>query len=439
MSAPRLRWPRTLLGRHLGLLVLLIVAGQLCAAALVRQLVVLPRVEQAAQGLAAQVAALRAGLQALPAPERAAFAAQFNRAVGEQAAPPPAAGWQARPSRMERRFLEALARQLPGEGAQAPLPWRRDAQGTLWVRVALDGAGHWLRLPALFPLREATGAWLAAMAAGLLLALVGVWRLQRRLAQPLEQVVQAAQGIAHGEVPPRLPEDGPHEMATVGRSFNQMAQALAEADRERALMLAGVSHDLRTPLTKLRLGVEIAAPRLDPALAASMVRSIEAMDGIVGQFLDFARTDAAEPPVRESLDALATAVAQAQADHGRTVQLALAGVPPSTVQPLLLRRALDNLVENAWRHGAPPVVLRTGRAPGRVWIEVQDHGGGVPAEALQRIRAPFARGDAQARHGTPGAGLGLAIAERAVRAHGGALELDSPPGQGLRARLWLPL
>jgi two-component system osmolarity sensor histidine kinase EnvZ len=116
----------------------------------------------------------------------------------------------------------------------------------------------------------------------------------------------------------------------------------------------------------------------------------------------------------------------------------LAGVPPGAVQPQLRRRALNNLVENARRHGAPPVLLRTGQAPGQVWIEVQDHGSGVPADDLARIRQPFARGNAQARNGTPGTGLGLAIAERAARAHGGHLELDSAPGQGLRARLSLP-
>jgi two-component system osmolarity sensor histidine kinase EnvZ len=113
------------------------------------------------------------------------------------------------------------------------------------------------------------------------------------------------------------------------------------------------------------------------------------------------------------------------------------------VQAQALRRAVDNLVENAWRHGAAPVVLRTGRADNAgpqsdgVWIEVQDHGPGVPAAELERIRQPFARGEA-ARSGRPGAGLGLAIADRVARAHGGRLELHSTPGQGLRARLVLP-
>lgn len=202
-------------------------------------------------------------------------------------------------------------------------------------------------------------------------------------------------------------------------------------------MLAGVSHDLRTPLTKLRLAVEIAGPQIEPDLSTRMVRSMDEMDAILGQFLHFARMQEAEPPQPAALDDLAHAIAQAQADHGRSVALEL-GAPPSTpVQAQALRRAVDNLVENAWRHGAAPVVLRTGQGADGVWIEVQDHGPGVPATELERIRQPFARGEA-ARSGRPGAGLGLAIADRVARAHGGRLELHSAPGQGLRAKLVLP-
>lgn len=263
---------------------------------------------------------------------------------------------------------------------------------------------------------------------------------QQHLHRPLGQLVAAARQLAQGQPPAPLPEDGPDELASVGRSFNQMAQSLATADHERALMLAGVSHDLRTPLTKLRLGVEIAGAQMDAALAAGMARSVDEMDAIVGQFLTFARSGEAEAPTTASLNALAQAVAEAQADHGRTLVLELApDLPDGPVHPQALRRALDNLVENAWRHGAAPVVVRTGSGAQQVWIEVADHGGGMDAGELDRMRQPFVRGGGAARTGTPGAGLGLAIAERVARAHGGMLALHSAPGQGLRARLVLPL
>ncbi len=450
--SPRGLWPRSLLGRNLLLMAVLIVLGQLCAAALVRHMILKPRVVQVADGVARNVAALRAGLQALPAPQRQAFVQAFNDQAAQTQAHARAAApgtWRAVLSPMERQFVRAVTQQLnAAQGTPAPSAepaWRRDSSGMLSLRVVHEGSEaaetYWLNLPSVFPTREFTGAWLMATLASMVLALAGAWWLQRHLNQPLQRIVLAAQRLARGQPPAPLPEDGPTEIATVARSFNHMAHSLAQADQERALMLAGVSHDLRTPLTKLRLGVEIAGPQIEPELLTRMVRSMDEMDAIVGQFLHFARMQEAEPPQPAALDDLAQAIAQAQVDHGRSVALELGAPPPAPVQAQALRRAVDNLVENAWRHGAAPVVLRTGstgNAADEVWIEVQDHGPGLPATELERVRQPFARGEA-ARSDRPGAGLGLAIADRVARAHGGRLELHSAPGQGLRARLALPV
>ncbi len=447
-------WPRSLLGRNLLLMAVLIVLGQLVAAVLVRQMILKPRVAQVADGVARNVAALRAGLQALPPAQRAAFVEAFNRQAVSSAPPvaPDSATRRALLSPMERQFVQAVSGRLGADDAetytpqptQPPQPlWRRDSTGVLALRVVHQGADgpetYWLNLPSVFPTREFTGAWLAATLASMLLALLGAWWLQCHINRPLALVVGAAQQLAQGQSPAALPDDGPEEIATVARSFNHMAQSLAAADHERALMLGGVSHDLRTPLTKLRLGVEIAGAQIDAPLAASMARSIDEMDGIVGQFLQFARSGEPEAPTTASLNDLAQAVAEAQADHGRALQLELGTLPEAPVRPQALRRALDNLVENALRHGAPPVVLRTGADATQVWLEVQDHGPGITADEIDRMRQPFARGGGHARTGAPGTGLGLAIVERVVRSHGGRLELHSAPGAGLRARLVLPL
>lgn len=445
-TARRGLWPRSLLGRNLLLMAALIVLGQLVAAVLVRQMIFQPRVALVADGVARNVAALRAGLQALPPAQRAAFVDAFNQQAVAATPPvaPESAARRALLSPMERQFVRAVALRLGADdAATAPQPlWRRDSAGMLALRVEHAGAdgpeSYWLNLPSVFPTRTFTGAWLAATLASMLLALLGAWWLQRHIHRPLAQVVGAARQLAQGQPPAVLPEAGPEEIATVARSFNHMAQSLAAADHERALMLAGVSHDLRTPLTKLRLGVEIAGAQVDAPLAASMARSIDEMDGIVGQFLQFARSGEAEAPTPASLNDLAQAVAEAQADHGRTVRLELGALPEVPVRPQALRRALDNLVENAWRHGQPPVVLRTGADANSVWLEVQDQGPGIGADDIDRMRQPFARGGGAARTGPPGAGLGLAIVERVARSHGGRLELHSAPGAGLRARLVLP-
>ena len=445
-TARRGLWPRSLLGRNLLLMAALIVLGQLLAAVLVRQMIFQPRVALVADGVARNVAALRAGLQALPPAQRAAFVDAFNQQAVAATPPvaPQSAARRALLSPMERQFVLAVARRLGvDDAATAPQPlWRRDSTGMLALRVDHPGAdgpeSYWLNLPSVFPTRTFTGAWLAATLASMLLALLGAWWLQRHIHRPLAQVVGAARQLAQGQAPAVLPEAGPEEIATVARSFNHMAQSLAAADHERALMLAGVSHDLRTPLTKLRLGVEIAGAQIDAPLAASMARSIDEMDGIVGQFLQFARSGEAEAPTPASLNDLAQAVAEAQADHGRALVLELGALPDVLVGPQALRRALDNLVENAWRHGQPPVVLRTGADANSVWLEVQDQGPGIGADDIDRMRQPFARGGGAARTGPPGAGLGLAIVERVARSHGGRLELHSAPGAGLRARLVLP-
>ncbi|MBT9513458.1 MAG: HAMP domain-containing protein [Acidovorax sp.] len=443
-------WPRSLLGRNLLLMAALIVLGQLVAAVLVRQMIFQPRVALVADGVARNVAALRAGLQALPPAQRAAFVEAFNRQAVAATPPvaPESAARRALLSPMERQFVRAVARRLGlHDAATSPQPlWRRDSTGMLALRVEHPGAdgpeSYWLNLPSVFPTRTFTGAWLVATLASMLLALLGAWWLQRHIHRPLAQVVGAARQLAQGQTPAVLPEAGPEEIATVARSFNHMAQSLTAADHERALMLAGVSHDLRTPLTKLRLSVEIAGAQVDAPLAASMARSIDEMDGIVGQFLQFARSGEAEAPTTASLNDLAQAVAEAQADHGRALVLELAAqhhLPDVPVRPQALRRALDNLVENAWRHGQPPVVLRTGAGADSVWLEVQDQGTGIGADDIDRMRQPFARGGGAARTGPPGAGLGLAIVERVARSHGGWLELRSAPGAGLRARLVLPV
>ncbi|BFO57990.1 ATP-binding protein [Acidovorax sacchari] len=452
-------WPRSLFGRHLLLIVALVVAGQLCAAWIARRLIVEPRIATAAEGAARQLAALRAGLQALPPAQRQAFLDAFNRQVagvqGRVQGPgaPPAQGGPAM-TPLERRFQQALSDRLGATGWLAPgtAPvWSREGRGVFWLRLQPlpdagdDPAAAWVALPVTGTFRAFTGAWLAATLAGGLLALAGAAWLQRQLHRPLRRVVAAAQAIARGQDHMPLPEDGPQEIAALAHSINHMADALQATDRERALMLAGISHDLRTPLTKLRLAAEIARPRMEPALVASMERSVDEMDAVVVQFMDFARLDAGTE-VREAahaapLDALAEALAQAQADHGRTLVLECGAPTPVAVQPQALRRAVENLVENAWRHGLPPVVLRTGEdADGAIaWIEVADSGAGIDPADLERLRRPFARGSGTARAGTPGAGLGLAIADRVARLHGGRLDLRGGPGQGLRARIMVPL
>jgi len=430
-------WPRSLFGRNALLIVVLMVLGQFASLLLVRELIVKPRFELFSESLARNVSAVRAGLISLPAAQRSAFVDQFNQRAMANLPPAPerSAALRVLLTPVERNFVRSVSQRVAAEGGE--IVWRREAGGSLAVRLSLDAAEYWIVLPGLLPAREFTGAWLAASLSCVALALIGALLIQRRLHRPLASVVQAARTLASGATPPTLSEDGPTEVATLAGSFNHMAASLAQAERERALMLAGISHDLRTPLTKLRLGVEILREQSEPALVASMTRSIEEMDAIVGQFLAFARdgeTDAATPG---DVLALVREVAAACADHGQPLTLALAPTPVVRLQRDALKRAIVNLIENAFRHGRPPVELRTSTALGWARVDIDDAGAGIADTELDAVKQPFRRAS-DARDGVPGSGLGLAIVERIARQHGGRLELSRAASGGLRASLLLP-
>lgn len=434
-------FPRSLFGRNVLLIVVLIVVGQLASAVLVRQLILKPRLAQLSVAVARNVSSIRAGLAALPPAQREAFVAQFNRramqGVADEDGDGDGRGQGLRLSRLERRFVNEASRGIALEGEGSEIIWRREAGGSLAVRLRLDGADHWVNLPGVLPAREFTGAWVVASLTSALLALLGALLIHRYLNRPLRRVMASAHTLAGGNSPQPLPEDGPTEIADLSRSFNQMVRSLAQADDERTLMLAGVSHDLRTPLTKLRLGMEILRDKADEETMARMTRGVEEMDAIIGQFLDFARSTDSEPPLPVDLDVLAAELAAASAAQGMPVVLQPGHPPIVSLRPRAMRRVLTNLVENAWRHGRPPVTLGTGVQGGSVWIEVSDHGPGIAPDQAEALKQPFRRAEGT-RSGPAGAGLGLAIVDRLVRAHGGKLELLQAEGGGLRARITLP-
>ena len=307
------------------------------------------------------------------------------------------------------------------------------------LRLRIDDRSYWMTLPSVLVAREFTGAWFAASAVAAVLAILGALAIQRRIGRPLQALVRAAGALGDGARPEPLDEDGPLEIAVVSRSFNRLVRRLEATEKERALMLAGVSHDLRTPLTKLRLGVEIIAGDAEPAIAASLNRSIEEMDQIVGQFLDFARVDDSALPLEPlSLATLARDVAAAFADQGQPVVMDIGDDTIVSMRRPLVRRAVVNLVENALRHGRAPIVVGTGHDGTFAWIEVTDAGDGIAAADVEAMKQPFRRAGAD-RSGAAGAGLGLTIVERVARSHGGDLQLVPAAPHGLRARLRLRL
>jgi two-component system osmolarity sensor histidine kinase EnvZ len=216
-----------------------------------------------------------------------------------------------------------------------------------------------------------------------------------------------------------------------------MTEDLQRNERERATFLAGISHDLRTPLTRLRLDVEMLEGKVDAAVQRGMVSDLGDMNAIIDQFIDFTRSESAEAPSPVDLVELARSSAERAARSDASVRCELDPVPALALRPLAMQRLIDNLVGNAARHAGGEITLRTALDGDRVVLAVLDRGPGIAPEMAERLKEPFTRLDA-ARSGSSGAGLGLAIADRIARLHGGTLELLPRAGGGLEARVSLP-
>jgi two-component system osmolarity sensor histidine kinase EnvZ len=329
-------------------------------------------------------------------------------------------------------FAEEVRRQL-GPGTR--LATERDGLPGFWVSFRIDADEYWVMLPRERVERAVALRWLGWGAFVLVAALAGAWLIVFRLRQPLRALVGAAADVGRGRVPAPLDESGPEEIQTVSRAFNQMTRDLARLEDDRALILAGVSHDLRTPLARLRLGLEMSEG--DAQLKAGMAADIDEMDRIIGQFLDFARAAGGEPLQPTDLAAMAREIAARYRESGHAIDEEITSAPEATVRPMAVRRLITNLVDNAFRYGERDVRLRVGAASRAVVIEVLDRGPGIPADEVERLKQPFTRLET-ARSGKGGSGLGLAIVDRIARMHGGSFDLLSREGGGLVARVTFP-
>jgi len=232
-----------------------------------------------------------------------------------------------------------------------------------------------------------------------------------------------------------LPEDGAEELSRLAIAFNTMAADLERHERDRSEVLAGISHDLRTPLTRLRLEAEMSVAE---SARQAVVADIEQMEAVISQFMDYARTESGETPVTTNLTALLSELAERQGCIGQPLIAAIQPLPEMLLRPKAITRAVTNLINNAVKYGSGDVTLAASVGNGEVCVEISDHGPGVPPEEIERLKRPFTRLDS-ARTDATGTGLGLAIVERIARLHEGRLDLLPNPGGGLLVRLILPI
>ena len=299
------------------------------------------------------------------------------------------------------------------------------------------GDGSWLNIQ--IDKSDAPPPW-ASKTLGLLVLLlvaliVGGMYLSQRMARPMKKLASAADSLGLGQASPPLAEDGPREVRHTIRAFNRMQERTQKHLKDRTLMLAAVSHDLRTPITILRLRAEYIE---DEEMRNKTLATLAEMEAILSATLGFARDDAADESARPTdIPALLQSLVDDHVDLGSSATYQGPEKLPFTCRPVALRRALNNLIENALKYGGTAAVQLTTQN-NSIEICIDDNGPGIPEDKLSEVFTPFFRLDESRGGDFAGTGLGLSVALTIAHAHGGELTLINRQGGGLRARLVLP-
>jgi len=425
--------PKTLLTRAFLLITTLILLSIVTLAWLFRQASEAPRAQQKAQLVVSTINLTRAAILSAAPQWRGALLAELREAEGMRVEISETTDTSTpldESSRELHLMTEAVRTKL---GNETQFASTRNGINDLWVNFHIGQDEFWVAIPRTRIEQPMSRLLLWGGSVAFLFALIGAYLIARQVTQPLQRLSNAAQQIGEGKQLAPLPEVGSQEVVAVSRAFNQMSSDLEANEKERALVLAGISHDLRTPLSRMRIAAELSR---DESLRADIEADVTQMDGIIQQFLDYAKLDAQEQPVVIDVAALVQEVAQRYAVH--SIRLVLADLPNLRVRPVLLKRALSNLLDNAVKYGAGQIVVTLRQIESCVELSVADQGAGIPQQQLASVVRPFVRLE-NARSGAGGSGLGLAIVDRAARAHQGELILSSRDGGGLVATLRLPL
>jgi two-component system osmolarity sensor histidine kinase EnvZ len=330
-------------------------------------------------------------------------------------------------------------------GQDTQVMWSINKIPGIWVSFEINQDNYWLVFD-----REQLGLtagveWFGWGATALLLALIGAAVSVRFVNRPLAQLAKVAQQIARGENPSPLPETGPAEIRNMNIAFNRMARDIRQTEADREIMLAGISHDLRTPLARMRLEIEMS--NVSDETRQAIDEDLAQIDHSIGQLMEYARPAGAIPTQGADVSSVLQELFERERSHTESLGNSLTASIESNLYAKIsthdLKRIVSNLIENARRYGRSPsenrayIELKASQQGPVIAIEVRDHGTGIAPEDVQRLLRPFSRGET-ARTGVSGAGLGLAIVERLLGQVGGRLRLITSPTGGLIARIELP-
>ena len=375
--------------------------------------------------LATHVNLVRSALASMPRESRAAFLEQVNRQFNIRLVPiHPPYGEAMAPDGELPPPMAASLRTIAGNDVEARMD---NSKANTWIRFTAGGQPYWLVVSAghpPFPVPLLTWIVIALVASS-----GGAYLLIARLNRRLHAVVEASRAIGRGEIPAAIAVEGPEEIQELSRGFNQMSEGLQRLDAERRLMLAGISHDLRSPLVRLRLGVELGKPAVNSTAADAMVRDIKEIDAILTQFLEFARNESDESPRLSDLNAIVSDVCTGYQLSGHDVRTVLGPVGLANLREVAVRRLITNLVDNGVRYAEKDIEVATSRNDDHLVVAVADRGPGIRTGSPDALIKPFAREDTS--RSKPGAGLGLTVVDKIARAHGGSVKLMNRPQGGL--------
>lgn len=337
-------------------------------------------------------------------------------------------------------FLEASLSDRLGRRMRLGETTEPDGSRWYWARLPAQGGDDLhVGFPAARVAVQPSAALLIILLVGAAVTfLTSAW-LARWLTQPLTRLAAATQRIGKGQRPPPLPETGPSELATVAREFNRMGEEVEALLANRTTLLAGISHDLRSPLARIGLALGMLSEKPAPDLLGRVMRDVENMNQLIARCLevgrDFAEKDAAEINLCDLL-------AEIVREHAVGIDVRGRQGPDCLlrVRPLALKRILSNLVDNATRYGdGQPIDIEYDVEVGMVEIRVMDRGPGIPEGEREAVFQPFRRLDPSRSSRTGGSGLGLAIVRQIAQANNWSVTLDPRPGGGTVARVRLAL
>lgn len=383
------------------------------------------------------LADLEQQLEILPPEQQAEFLAHWNQPFRLQLRPlndpqvPIASNQPTQP--LELAILQRLEH-IFGQNMEVRVRYVPHYQ--LWLKIVMLEQPYWLVIPLgryqNYPYSALAYLAITFIVLAIFAAALFAWRINL----PLRRLSRAVQKLGQGVNPDPIATQGPYEVQMLAQTFNQMLHDLTLNQRERSTMLAGVSHDLRTPITRLRLSIEMMQ---DESLRGGMEQDLDDMERIVQQFIDYVRSESEESQKSVSLNEIILNTCERYARNQVAITTQLdPDLPLQKLKPIATERVLSNLLDNSIRYAKPPFSITTRRDHDEVVLTVSDHGPGIPDEARTEVTKPFVRLD-PARHADGGSGLGLSIVERITKQHHAKFNLRNAPAGGLIVEIRYPL